>query len=116
MIKGITGGSYITVSGGMSTDPYISPGAMGAGMIRYNSNMSCMEVNDGNSWKQLGMNYANLDLTPEAQAILDWAKKKMAEEKKLDELCEKYPGLRKSRDNYETFLALVQSESIPESI
>jgi hypothetical protein len=116
MIKGITGGRYITVSGGMSSDPYISPGAMGAGMVRYNSNMNCMEVNDGNSWKQLGMNYANLELTPDAQAILDWAKKKMEEERQLDELCEKYPGLRKARDNYETFLALVQSESVPESI
>jgi hypothetical protein len=110
MIKGITGGRYITVSGGMSADPYISPGAMGAGMVRYNSNMNCMEVNDGNSWRQLGMNYANLELTPDAQAILDWAKTKMAEEQQLDELCKKYPGLRKARDNYETFLALVQSE------
>ena len=110
MIKGITGGRYITVSGGTSSDPYISPGAMGAGMVRYNSNMNCMEVNDGNSWRQLGMNYANLELNVEAQSILDWAKNKMAEEKKLDELCEKYPGLRKARDNYEVFLKLVQSE------
>jgi hypothetical protein len=116
MIKGITGGRYITVSGGSSSDPYISPGAMGAGMVRYNSNMNCMEVNDGNSWRSLGFNYANLELTPEAQAILDWAKKKMVEEKQIDELCEKYPGLRKARDNYEAFLALVQSESVSESI
>jgi hypothetical protein len=116
MIKGITGGRYITVVGGSSTDPYISPGAMGAGMVRYNSNMNCMEVNDGNMWKQLGVNYANVELTGEAQYILDWAKQKMAEEKQLDELCEKYPGLRKARDNYETFLALVRSESVPESI
>ena len=110
MIKGITGGRYITVIGGSSTDPYISPGAMGAGMVRYNSNMNCMEFNDGNSWKQLGMNYTNIELTGEAQAILDWGRKKMAEEKQIDDLCEKYPGLRKARDNYEVFLKLVQSE------
>ena len=116
MINGITSGRYITVSGGMPSNPYISPGAVGAGMVRYNSNMNCMEVNDGNSWRQLGINFANVELTGEAQSILDWAKNKMAEEKKLDELCEKYPGLRKARDNYETFLALVRSESVPESI
>jgi hypothetical protein len=116
MIKGITGGRYIAVSGGTSLDPYISPSAKGAGMVRYNTQMSSMEVNDGDSWIQLGMSYANLELTPEAQSILDWAKKKMAEEQQLDELCEKYPGLRKARDNYETFLALVQSESVPKSI
>jgi hypothetical protein len=117
MIKGITGGRYITVSGGTSTDPYISPGAMGAGMVRYNSNMNCMEVNDGNSWRQLGMNYANLELTPEAQAILDWAKQKMYEEQQLDELCKKYPGLGKARDHFETFKRLVQSsENLSESV
>jgi hypothetical protein len=109
MIKGITGGRYIEVSGGTSLDPYISPSAIDAGMVRYNTRSRSMEVNDGDSWIQLGMSYANLELTPEAQSILDWAKKKMAEEQQLDELCEKYPGLRKARDNYETFLALVQS-------
>jgi hypothetical protein len=110
MIKGITGGKYVAIIGGESTDPYISPGAMGAGMVRYNSNMNCMEVNDGNSWKQLGMSYATVELTGEAQFILDWAKKKMAEEKQINDLCEKYPGLGKARDNYEVFLKLVQSE------
>jgi hypothetical protein len=110
MIRGITGGQYITVSGGHASNPYISPGAVGAGMVRYNSNMNCMEVNDGNMWKSLDMSYANVELTGEAQSILDWAKKKKAEEDKIDELCEKYPGLRKARDNYEVFLKLVQSE------
>lgn len=110
MIKGLTGGHYITVSNGQATDPYISPGAVGAGMVRYNTNMNCMEVNDGNVWRSLGMNYASVELTGEAQAILDWAKQKMTEEKKINELCEKYPGLGKARDNYEVFLKLVQSD------
>lgn len=110
MIKGLTGGHYITVSNGQATDLYISPGAMGAGMLRYNTNMNCIEVNDGNMWRSLGMNYASVELTVEAQAILDWAKQKMTEENKIDELCEKYPGLGKARDNYEVFLKLVQSE------
>lgn len=110
MIKGLTGGQYISVIGGDVSNPYISPGAVGAGMMRYNPNMNCMEVNDGNSWRQLGMNYASVDLTGEAVALLDWAKKKKAEEDKIDELCKKYPGLGKARDNYEVFLKLVQSE------
>lgn len=110
MIKGLTGGRYIAVSGGHVNNPYISPGAVGAGMMRYNSNMNCMEVNDGNSWRSLETSFANVELTGEAQAILDWARKKMAEENKINELCEKYPGLRKARDNYEVFLKLVQSE------
>lgn len=111
MLKGLTGGQYITVSGGHPHNPYISPGTVGAGMLRYNPNMNCMEVNDGNMWKQLDMNFATVELTGEAVSILDWAKKKMAEEKRIDELCEKYPGLRKARDNYELFLNLVQAET-----
>lgn len=110
MIKGITPSRYITVSGGSPSNPYISPGAVGSGMMRYNGNMNCIEVNDGNMWKQLEATYATVELTGEAQSILDWAKKKMYEEQQLDELCKKYPGLGKARDNYETFKRLVRAE------
>jgi hypothetical protein len=117
MIKGITPSRYITVSGGSPSNPYISPGAVGSGMMRYNGNMNCIEVNDGNMWKQLESSYASVELTGEAASILDWAKKKMAEEAELDELCKKYPGLGKARDNFETFRRLVNSEEdVSESV
>ena len=110
MIKGINGGMYINVTGAYFTDPYISPGSVGAGMVRWNPNMNCMEVSDGSSWKQFTTSIPTIELTPEAQNILDWAKKKMEEEKRIDELCQKYPGLDKARSNYETFLRMVESE------
>jgi hypothetical protein len=117
MIKGITPSQYITVSGGSPSNPYISPGAVGSGMMRYNGNMNCIEVNDGNMWKQLESSYATVELTVEAQAILNWAKKKMQEEQQLDELCEKYPGLGKARDNFKTFKRLVDStENLSQSV
>jgi len=117
MIKGITPSRYIMVSGGSPSNPFISPGAVGAGMMRYNGNMNCIEVNDGNMWKQLESTYATVELTGEAQSILDWAKKKMYEEQQLDELCKKYPGLGKARDNFETFKRLVNStENLSESV
>jgi hypothetical protein len=111
MIKGITGGKYISVSGGYASDPYISPGSSGAGMLRWNSNMNCLEVNDGVTWKQFSTAFPTIDLTPEATELLDWARKKMLEERRIDELCKKYPGLDKARANYETFLAMVESET-----
>jgi hypothetical protein len=110
MIKSINGGRYITVSGATYTDPYISPGSVGAGMIRWNPNMNCMEVNDGSMWKQFSTSFPTVSLTPEAESILDWAKQKQAEEYRLDELCKKYPGLSKARDNFETFKRLVEAE------
>jgi hypothetical protein len=110
MIKNISGSKYITISNSGSSDPYISPGSVGAGMLRWNPNMNCMEVNDGNMWKQFSVSYPTVSLTPEAESILDWASKKQAEEKQLDELCEKYPGLERARNNFETFKRLVIAE------
>lgn len=116
MIKGINGGRFVQVSNAYVSDPYISPGSVGAGMMRWNPNMNCIEVNDGSMWKQIGTAIPTVDLTTEANELLEWARKKMQEEKQLDELCKKYPGLGKARDNFETFLRLVESEkSVPNS-
>jgi hypothetical protein len=72
MIKGInSSGRYLTVSGGTASNPYISPGSVGAGMMRYNPNMNCIEVNDGNSWQQLGVSYATVELNPDTEALLE---------------------------------------------
>jgi hypothetical protein len=111
MIKGLnTSGRYLTVSGGSPSSTYISPGSVGSGMMRYNGNMHCIEVNDGNSWQQLQTSYATIELNSDAESLLDWARKKRQEELELDELCKKFPGLDRARNNFETFKRLVQSE------
>ena len=111
MIKGISpSGRYTVVSGGNVTNPYISPGSAGAGMLRWNPNMNTMEVNDGVSWKTLDTNYASVGLTPEAESLLDWAKKKQAEEQSMAEMMERYPALKKARDNYELIWNIVKDE------
>ena len=111
MINGITtGGRYITVSGGSSSNPYISPGAVGAGMMRWNPNMNCMEVSDGNSWKTLSMDYASVSLTPEAESLLDWARQKKQEEQSLEAMMEKYPGLKKAKENFDLMLNIVKDD------
>lgn len=92
-----------------TSSPYISPGSQSAGMVRYNTNMQQMEVYDGVSWLTIG-GTCEVSLSGEAEMIIAWAREKMLEEKRIDELCEKYPGLRKARDNYETFKRLVASE------
>jgi len=102
MIKGINpNGKYITVSGGSPSSTYISPGSVGAGMIRWNSNMSCMEVNDGNMWKTIEMNYASVGLSPEAESLLDWAHKKRDEEVALQALAKKNSAVKIALDNLE---------------
>lgn len=96
MIKGITGGKYVTVQGGSSSDPYISPGSAGAGMMRWNPNMNCMEVNDGSMWKQLGMSYATVALDPEAESILNWARQERDRQRLREKRIQENPALKKA--------------------
>ncbi len=97
MIKGInSSGRYLTVSGGNSSSTYISPGSAGAGMMRYNSNMNCIEVNDGNSWQQLQMSYATVELTPDGESLLEWARKERDKQWARDERIRKNPALKKA--------------------
>lgn len=99
MIKGITqGGRYITITGGNPNNPYISPGSQSAGMMRYNTNMNNVEVYDGQSWKEIS-SYANISMTPDAEALLDWARKKRDEELSAQQLGEKHPAVKIALDN-----------------
>lgn len=115
MIKHILGKNKIIVSNTSST-PYISPGSQSAGLVRWNTNMNELEVYDGVAWKQMSSS-VEISLDPETEMILAWAKEKMLEERKIDELCKKFPGLERARANFEVFKRLAQSEStVPESI
>ena len=97
MIKGInTSGRYLTVTGGTPSNPYISPGSVGAGMMRYNPNINCIEVNDGNMWKQLDMSYASVELNPDTEALLEWARLERTKQQILAERIEQNSALKKA--------------------
>jgi len=99
MIKGISNsGRYLQVTGGSPINPYIPPGGQSAGMLRYNTNMNTVEVYDGQVWKEVSA-YANIKLTEEAEALLDWAKKKQDEEKALETLAKEHPAINIAFDN-----------------
>jgi hypothetical protein len=116
MLTGVSGGNGIHVNGGWTNLPYVgdNPSNPLQGMMRVKGNN--VEIYNNSSWTVITNNVASVELSDVARVAIDWVQKKMAEEKRIDELCEKYPGLRKARDNYETFLALVQSESVSESV
>lgn len=111
MIKGISGSRYIQVSGGSPATTYISPGSVGSGMMRYNGNMNCIEINDGITWKQLDTSYAQIQLDAEAQELLDYVREKKQKEQRLDELMAQHPGLKDLHDKFEVMLALVQQSN-----
>ncbi len=109
MIKGINSSSrYITVSGGTPSSTYISPGSTGAGMIRWNPNTNCMEVNDGNMWKTIDMSYASIELNADAESLLEWARKERdrqwARERKIKDnpaLQKAYEAIKRAEENFD---------------
>lgn len=110
MIKGLMGDKGLVVSGGNTSVPYVNQNDLVPlqGMIRVWG--TDMQVFSGTSWMNMNTSYATVSLDQDTHILLQWAKKKMYEEQQLDELCKKYPGLRKTRDNFETFRRLVCSE------
>jgi hypothetical protein len=91
MIRTISGSRYIQVSGGSTTNPYVSPGAQGAGMLRWNPTYNNIEVNDGNSWQQIHMAHPMIALSPDAEALLNWANSKREEELRIAHLAAQHP-------------------------
>jgi hypothetical protein len=82
------------------------PGSMSARIVRYNSSNSGLEVYDGNVWLSLN-GHANIGLTTEAQATLEWAYKKMKEDEELEALMAKHPGLKDLHEKFMLMKALV---------
>jgi len=93
MIKGLQGDSYIAVSGGDTAVPYVTQNTNNPvqGMIRINGNV--MEAFDGTRWITMNTSYATVMLKPEYAVVLDWAAKKMQEEKEIQALAERHPAI-----------------------
>jgi hypothetical protein len=111
MIKNInSSGRYLTVTGGQTSGPYISPGASGAGMMRWSSNSGAIEVNDGNSWVTVTPGYATVELNPDTESLLEWARKKRSEEMRIKTLAEQHPGIKDLQEKLDIMLALVKEQ------
>jgi len=95
-------GKYVQVSGG-SASTYINnySGSQGVGNMRYNTSNQRMEVFDGNNWQQLNMGTASVGLNAEAEALLDWARKKRDEENEWYRLASNNEAVRIALDQLE---------------
>ena len=94
----ISSGSHIYAAGGSSL-PYISPNPNNPiqGMLRVNG--SDMEVFDGNSWMKLYLSDANIGLNNSANEAIDWAIKRMEQEKEWEELAATNHAVKIALDN-----------------
>lgn len=96
MISGISViGKYMSANGG-SASTFVNgySGAQGVGNVRYNTTSQRFEVYDGNSWIVLSMSTASVGLNPEAESLLDWAKKKRDQENEWYNLASSHEAVR----------------------
>lgn len=93
---------------------YVGNNGSGAGMVRYNTSGQQLEAFDGCSWLPISqhisidMNYGTID-------AIQWAIKKMTEEKRVQELAEQHPmvqdavnTLKTATDQLQVALALTE--------
>jgi len=74
------GKGSVQVNAGNTSVPYINQNINNPmqGMIRING--SEVQAFDGDGWVVMGSSYATVNLTPEIESLLDWARKKRDEE------------------------------------
>lgn len=96
MIKGLTGGSNIIVSGGSTSFPYVPYNSNNPiqGMLRLNG--QDLQVFDGTTWMNLGSSYASVDLSADAQSLLQWAREQRDKQHKREALIKNNPALQKA--------------------
>ncbi len=98
MLNGInTSGRYLTVTGGSPSTyvnkNYSSNGFM-SGDMRYDLDSQCIKVFDGSNWISLVSGNATIELSYEAQSLLDWASKKRLEEQLLEKQAQENPAIK----------------------
>jgi hypothetical protein len=88
-------GKHIIVGGGNSASNYINNGSgmMGVGDLRFNPSTQQIEFYNGQTWQIFTMAQATVGLTGTAEAAIDWAMKKMEEEKEARAMAEQYPAV-----------------------
>jgi hypothetical protein len=89
MIRNITGGMGITVSGSVYNAPYIDTTRASAGIVRYVGGN--LEVYDGSSWLPLQSSYPQVELDGVTQEAIQWTRRQMEEEKRMLELAKTHP-------------------------
>jgi hypothetical protein len=93
-------GPWISVS--PSPRPYVnnSYGGQGAGSVRFNMNLQCLEAYDGQNWVSIANGYVSIEGNGRMNLILEWAERQMHNDQRLKELIKDNPTLE---DAYATY-------------
>ena len=110
MIKGLQGVGSVQVGAGNTSVPYVNQNTNNpmTGMMRVWG--TDMQVFDGSSWMNIGTSYATVGLDMSTEEAIQWAKRKMAEERDLKERMERHPGLKQAYEQFKIMDALTLEE------
>lgn len=89
MIRNITSGIGIHISGSIYNAPYVDTTRASAGLVRYVGGN--LEVYDGSSWLPLQSSYPTVELDGVTQEAVQWVRLKMEQEKRMIELAKTHP-------------------------
>lgn len=80
------------------------------GQVRWNGLDKRFEVCDNSGmWHKID-NTIHITQDPAIQDVINWAKEKISEEKKLAEMIDKYPVVKDAKEKLDIILALVKEE------
>jgi hypothetical protein len=82
-------------------------------MMRWNPNMNQIEVNDGNTWLPMTPGYATVELTPDTESLLEWARLERTKQRIREERVQNNPALRKA---YEAIVRAEENFDLLDSI
>jgi hypothetical protein len=91
MIKNITPGPGIYIAANNYSIPYVDMARPSAGMVRYSG--SNFEVYNGSDWVQFSSSIPQIELDGVTQEAIQWVRRKMTEEKRLEELARQHPAV-----------------------
>lgn len=80
------------------------------GVVRTNQGGLEYYDSDCEVWFPLPGRETTVEIAPHYQTVLNWAMDKMLKEQQEQELMEKYPALKKAKENYETVKAMVEND------
>ena len=83
-----------------------------SGQVRWSGLNKCFEVcdNQNGMWYRIN-NTVELRNDPQLAEILDWAKKKMEYDRKIEKLADKYPAVKDTKEKLDILVKLVQDET-----
>ena len=106
MIQGLSAGYGIHINNGRFGGPYIDQTRYDAGRLRMMG--STMEVYTGSSWVSVTNGTTQVELSSDVLEVIEWAKKKRAEDEKIKALAVEYPDIATLQGKLDMMVALLQ--------